>query len=100
MCLLTVGKLQLRNLMVETEELAHKWYKLGSALCIPFSELGKLYNKHNDNPKNALVRVYRYWLADKNGLQPTWDKLLAALQYIKEYTMATRVRDHMKVSLY
>ena len=95
--LLNVGKLQVRNLMVETEELAHKWYKLGLALCIPFDELGKLYAKHNDNPKNALIRVYRYWLADKKGLQPTWDKLLTALQYIKEYTIATRIGDHMKV---
>jgi len=86
--------------MVKTEELAHKWFKLGSALCIPYDELEKLNDKYNDNPVKALIRVYRYWLADKNGLQPTWDKLLTALQYIKEYTIATRVGDRIKVSLY
>ena len=85
---LILGKLQLRNLMVQTMVIKSKWFDLGMALCIPIDKLERLYDKYNDIPVKALVRVFRYWLADKNGLRPTWEKLTAALQDIKEYNLA------------
>jgi len=66
-----------------------KWFALGCVLCVPIDKLERLGDKYNDDPMKALVRVYRYWLADKNGLQPTWEKLLRALQEINEYRLAT-----------
>ena len=65
-----------------------KWFEFGIALHIPIDKLEKLYDKYNDNPVKALIRVYRFWLADKNGLNPTWEKLISALQDIKEYYLA------------
>ncbi|XP_065920634.1 uncharacterized protein [Dysidea avara] len=83
------GKLQFRNLMVLTMSVNPKWFTLGCALCVPIDKLERLGDKYHDNPMKALVRVYRYWLADKNGLQPTWEKLLGALQKINEYRLVT-----------
>ncbi|XP_065920654.1 uncharacterized protein [Dysidea avara] len=83
------GKLQFRNLIVLTMSVNLKWFALGCALCVPIDKLERLGDKYHDNPMKALVRVYRYWLADKNGLQPTWEKLLSALQKINEYRLAT-----------
>lgn len=91
-------KLQLRNLMVKTMIIKLKWFELGLALCIPIDKLEKLYDKYNDNPVKALVRVYRYWLADKNGLKPTWKKLITALQDIKEYNLAIGLEKSESVS--
>ena len=65
-----------------------KWFELGIALHIPINKLERLYDKYNDNQVKALIRVYRFWLADKNGLKPTWEKLMGALQDIKEYNLA------------
>ena len=81
-------KLELRNLMVQTMGIKSKWFELGIALCIPIKKLEKIYDKYSDGPVMALVRVYRFWLADKNGMKPTWEKLIAALQDIKEYSLA------------
>ena len=82
------GQLQFRNLLVLTMPVESKWFALGCALCVPIDKLERLGDKYHDNPMKALVRVYRYWLADKNGLQPTWEKLLIALQKINEYKLA------------
>ena len=75
--------------MVLTMSVNPKWFTLGCALCVPIDKLERLGDKYHDNPMKALVRVYRYWLADKNGLQPTWEKLLGALQKINEYRLVT-----------
>ena len=83
------GKLQFRNLLVLTSSVKAKWFDLGCALCVPIDKMERLGDRYHDNPMKALVRVYRYWLADKNGLQPTWEKLLSALQRINEYRLAT-----------
>ena len=80
--------LQLRNLMLQTMVIKSKWFELGMALYVPIDKLERLYDKYSDNPVKALVRVLRYWLADKNGLKPSWEKLIAALQDIKEYSLA------------
>ena len=77
-----------------------KWFVLGCALCVPIDKLERLGDKYHDNPMKALVRVYRYWLADKNGLQPTWEKLLSALQKINEYKLATSLARTQLVSTY
>ena len=84
--------------MVQTMVIKSKWFELGMALCIPINKLEKLYDKYNDNPVKALVRVYRYWLADKNGLQPTWKKLTTALQDIKEYSLAIGLENSVSIS--
>ena len=87
-CSIDLEKLQLRNLMVQTTSIKSKWFELGIALCIPIKKLEKFYDKYSDSPVKALIRVYRFWLADKNDLSPTWEKLIAALQDIKEYSLA------------
>lgn len=79
--------------MVQTMGIQSKWFELGIALCIPIKKLEKLYDKYNDSPVKALIRVYRFWLADKNNLKPTWEKLTAALQDIKEYILAIRIKN-------
>ena len=96
----TIGKLQLRSVMLQTMKIAYrcKWFELGTALCIPFEILENFSTKYDDNPRMALVRVYRYWLAEKNDLQPSWDKLITALQEIDEYSIAASVENKIKVS--
>lgn len=81
-----------------TSEIGNTWYKLGIALRIPIDVMGSIYGKHSGNFMKALNRVYRYWLADENGLEHTWDKLIFALKYIKEYTVATTVEEYVNVS--
>ena len=61
--------------------------------------LEKLDIKYDNEPIRALTRVYRYWLAEKNNLQPTWDKLIAALGKIKEYSIAANATKEKMVSL-
>jgi len=95
---LAIGKLQFRNLIVLTMSIKAKWFTLGCVLCVPIDKLERLDDKYHDNPMKALVRVYRYWLADKNGLQPTWEKLLRALQKINEYRLATSLARTQLVS--
>ena len=46
----------------------------------------------------GLNRVYRYWLDDENGLEHTWDKLIFALNYIKQHSIATTVEQYINVS--
>ena len=94
------GELHIRNVIVLTSDIGEKWYKLGIALCIPSAIMEHIFLKHRENPMKALNRVYRYWLADENGLEHTWDKLISALKYIKEHTMATTVEQYINVSLY
>ena len=81
-----------------TSEIKDVWYKLGIALCVPINLMDKINGKHNENPMKALNRVYRYWLADKKGQIPTWDGLISALNNIKEYTVATTVKEYTNVS--
>ena len=87
--------------MLQTMKVAYrcKWFELGIALCIPFEILENLSAKYNDKPRMALVRVYRYWLAEKNGLHPSWEKLITALQEIDEYSIAASVKFKIKVSV-
>ena len=80
--------LELRNLVMQTIVITSKWFELGLALYVPINKLERIYNKYNDDPTKALIRVCRYWLADKNGLKPSWEKLITALQNIKEYSLA------------
>ena len=84
--------------MVQTMGIKSKWFELGMALCIPIKKLEKLYDKYSDIPVKALVRVYRFWLADKNSLQPTWEKLIAALQDIKEFSLAICLENSVRTS--
>ena len=94
-----VGGLQLRNLIVLTSSIKEKWYKLGVALKIRVSKMENLYEKCHTNPMKGLNRVYCYWLSDKNGLSPTWEKLCSALRTIQEFTIAADVEQFLKVSL-
>ena len=83
--------------MLQTMAIKSKWFELGMALYVPIDKLERLYDKYNDNPVKALVRVFRYWLADKNGLKPSWEKLIAALQDIKEYSLAIGLEKSVSV---
>lgn len=68
-------------------------------MSIDVDVLEKLDIKYDNEPIRALTRVYRYWLAEKNNLQPTWDKLIAALRKIKEYSIAANATKEKMVSL-
>lgn len=81
----------MRNVILQTKKIEHKWFELGIALSVPIEKLEKIYDKHYDSPVKALIRVYRYWLADKNGLMPSWKKLVVALQKIDEYSLSASV---------
>ena len=81
-----------------TMSIKAKWFALGCVLCVPIDKLERLGDRYHDNPMKALVRVYRYWLADNNGLQPTWEKLLSALQRINEYRLANGLARSQLVS--
>ena len=94
-----IGGLQLRNLMVLTSSVNENWYSLGIALNISVNKMENIYGKYSGNPMKALNRVYCYWLSDKNGLSPTWKKLYSALLAIKEFSIATDVKQYLKVSL-
>ena len=85
----------MRNLILQTKKVEHKWFELGIALNVPIDKLERVYDKHYDSPVKALIRVYRYWLADKNGLLPTWKKLVIALQNIDEYSLSTSIAKYM-----
>lgn len=89
----------MRNLIIQTKNAKHKWFELGVALKIPIDILEKLDIKYDDSPIKALIRVYRYWLADKNGLQPIWHKLITALHDINEYSIAAHVANNVMVSV-
>ena len=89
------GDLQLRNLILQTKKAEHKWFELGVSLGVPIEKLERIHDKHSDSPIKALIRVYRYWLSDKNGLMPSWKKLVIALQKIDEYGLSTSVSKHM-----
>ena len=85
----------MRNLILQTKKVEHKWFELGIALNVPIDKLERIYDKHYDSSVKALIRVYRYWLADKNGLMPSWKKLVTALQNIDEYSLSTSVAKYM-----
>ncbi|XP_065920649.1 uncharacterized protein [Dysidea avara] len=85
------GELNLRNLMVHTEVLKNKWTALGYALGVPSSKIEKINDKYHDKPLSALVRVYRYWLAEENGFIPTWKKLIDALRLMKEINLCVQI---------
>ena len=100
MKIITVGKLQLRNVVLLTSKAADNWYELGVALCIPFPKMEKFSEKYGRNPRAALNRVYRYWLADTDGLHlHTWKKLISALYTIKEFRIAADVEEYIKVTV-
>ena len=90
-----IGDLQLRNLILQTKKVEHKWFELGVTLGVPIDKLERIHDKHYDSPIKALIRVYRYWLSNKNGLMPTWKKLVIALQKIDEYGLSNSVSKHM-----
>lgn len=94
-CAISLGELKLGNLILHTKKIEHKWFELGIALGVPINKLERIYGKHNDSPVKALIRVYRHWLADKNDLQPTWKKLVTALQNIDEYSLSIKVSKYM-----
>ena len=76
---------------MRTRKVEHNWFELGVALHVPLSKLKRIDDKYHDSPVRALIKVYHYWLADKNGLMPTWKKLVNALQEIDEYSLAASV---------
>ena len=82
-------------MIIRTKSVQIKWIELGTALGVPIEKLEKINDKHCDNSFNGLNRVYRYWLADKNGLRPTWEKLVNGLYKINEYSLATSVVNAM-----
>ena len=86
-------------MLLLTKKAKQKWFELGLALNIDIDALEKLDVKYDNEPIKALTRVYRYWLADKNNLQPTWDKLIAALGKTEEYSIAANVAKEKMVSL-
>lgn len=87
----------MRNVILLTKKAKHKWFELGLALKIPIHILEELDTKHDGSPLKALIRVYRYWLANKNVLQPTWEKLIAALQVAKLYSISANVTSNVMV---
>ena len=93
-----LGKLQLQNLMALTNSIKSRWFELGAALSISIGVLENLEIKYGDYPIKALTRVYRYWLSGKNGLQPTREKLIAALTEIDEHSIAAKVAVKIEVS--
>ena len=95
-----IGNLKLRKVITLTSDVEKNWYKLGMALQIPISIMEKFYGKYNANPMKGLNRVYCYWLSDKNGLSPTWEKLCSALREIKKFSIAADVEKLIKVSLF
>ena len=100
MKIITVGKLQLRNVVLLTSKATDNWYQLGVALCIPFHKMERFAEKYGGNPRAALNRIYRYWLADTDGLYlPTWKKLISALYTIKEFRIAADVQEYIKVTV-
>lgn len=80
---------------MQTKKVEHKWFELGLALGIPIAKLEKITDNHYESPVKALIRVYRYWLAEKNGLMPTWKSLVNALQKIDEYILSTSISNMM-----
>ena len=82
------GKIQLKDLMMISKNAKNKWFELGVALDVDYDVLAELEEEYNECPIKALTRVYEYWLADENDLHPTWEKLIAALEEINEYTIA------------
>ena len=93
--IMLLEEVRLRTLILRTRKVECKWFELGVALHVPLSKLERIYDKHCDSPVKALIRVYRYWLADENGLIPTWKKLVNALQEIDEYSLAASVSNMM-----
>ena len=59
-CVALLGELQLRNLILQTKKAEYKWFELGIALGVSVEKLERIYDKHNDSPVKALIRVYRY----------------------------------------
>ena len=94
-CIILLGELQLRNLILQTKKMEYKWFELGVALHVPIDKLERIHDKHCDSPIKALIRVYRYWLADKNGLMPTWKKLVTALQEINEFSLSASIEKYV-----
>ena len=85
--------------MVHTEVLKNKWTALGYALGAPSSKIEKINDKYHDKPLSALVRVYRYWLAEENGFVPTWKKLIDALRLMKEINLCVQITKTLEVSI-
>ena len=100
MKIITVGKLQLRNVVLLTSKATDNWYELGVALCIPFPKMEKFSEKYGGNPRAALNRVYHYWFADTDGLHlSTWQKLISVLYTIKEFRIVADVEEYIKVTV-
>ena len=94
-CIIQLGNLQLKTLIIRTKSVLNKWIELGMALDVPIEQLERINDEHRDNPFNGLVRVYQYWLADEHNLMPTWEKLVNALYEIYEYRLAASVVNAM-----
>ena len=83
--------------MLISRKAKDQWFELGIALEIDLDLLTDFDAKFEGLPLKALSRVYQHWLADENGLQPTWDKLIRALKRVNHYTIATKAENMMKV---
>ena len=83
---MSLGKLNLDDLLKKTTPASGKWFEIGLKLSVPVTKLEKIGKKHGHNKMECLVKVYRYWLDERNDLQPTPEKLQKALDGLHEYS--------------
>ena len=83
--------------MTITQAVQNKWIAVGFGLGIPLVMIEKFNDKYHDNTLKALIRVYRYWLREKNGLKPTWKTLCDALQLMNEIDLSIQIKNTFEV---
>ena len=79
----------------KTARLKDIWFEIGINLGVPSKKLEKIEKKYGRNKIGCLAKVYRYWLDDRNGLEPTMEKLLTALDEQHEYSTSESLRTSM-----
>ena len=79
----------------KTARLKDKWFEIGVSLGIPLKKLEKIEKNYGRNNTGCLARVYRYWLDDRNNLDPKLEKLLSALDEEHEYSTSESLRKSM-----
>ena len=86
---MSLGKLNLEDLLKKTTPARNRWFEIGLNLDVSINQLEKIEKKHGRNQSQCLAKVYRYWLDERNDLQPTLEKLQKALDDIREYSTAS-----------
>ena len=77
--------------MIETAQIASKWYRLGWALKISITELERLDDKYYDRPEKALTRMYCHWLVVNEDISKPEIELIKALKKVDEHTLAVAI---------